>query len=128
MPRTSNWYHTYTKPLSANMSYTGRKVMTAAYRKYAIKLQRTLPDLLVPDDLMEIRIVVYYSNKASDIDNCIKPFIDCLQKRYGFNDNRVYRLQVTKVIVKRGEDNIAFQFLPFTPSGALTYGNEEEAY
>lgn len=60
-------------------------------------------------------MVVYYSNKRSDIDNCLKPFIDVLQKRYGFDDNRIYRIRITKVIVPKGSENIAFRLLPFKP-------------
>ena len=118
------WLHTYLKPLSANQSYCGKKVKTAAYRRYELHMVRTLPDMVIPEGELELRIVVYYSNKMSDIDNCLKPFIDCLQKRYGFNDNKIYRLRVTKVICPKGEDNIAFRILPFTPNGASTYGEE----
>ena len=125
MTKTSNevWTNSNLKPLSANQAFCGKKVKTAGYRKYEQQLIRTLPDIEIPPDLIELRVVVYYSNKQSDIDNCLKPFIDVLQKRYGFNDNKIYRIRITKVIVPKGTENIAFRLLPFTPTGETTNGN-----
>lgn len=117
------WTNTTLKPLSANQAFCGKKVKTAGYRKYENHLIRTLPDIEIPPDLMELRVVVYYSNRNSDIDNCLKPFIDVLQKRYGFNDNKIYRIRITKVIVPKGQENIAFRLLPFDPNGETTNGN-----
>jgi len=103
------WITTSTKPLSANESYIGRKIKSAKYRKYEDTLLTTLPDLVVSEDgLLHLRLLVRYSNKRSDIDNCLKPFIDVLQKRYDFNDNRIYRLTVKKEIVAKGEEGITF--------------------
>lgn len=61
-----------------------------------------------------MRVRVGYSNRQSDIDNCLKPFIDILQKQYGFNDNRIYSLDVTKVKTEKGEEYIAFDLLPLS--------------
>jgi Holliday junction resolvase RusA-like endonuclease len=122
--KTSDWSHSHLKPLSANQAFCGKKVKTSAYRKYEMQLLRTLPALEIPDGELELRVVVYYSNKQSDIDNCLKPFIDILQKRYGFNDNRIYRIRITKVVVPKGQDNMAYRFYPFTPNGNSTHGNE----
>lgn len=125
MTRTSSpWSHTNLKPLSSNQAFCGKKVKTAAYRKYESHLLRTLPKLVIPDGPLELRVVVYYSNTASDLDNALKSFIDVLQKRYDFNDNKIYRLRATKVIVPKGEENIAFRFLSFTPNGDHTYGTK----
>lgn len=124
MTTSESWTHSNLKPLSANEAFCGKKVKTAGYRKYEGHLLRTLPPIEVPPDLIELRVVVYYSNKQSDIDNCLKPFIDVLQKRYGFNDNKIYRIRITKVIVPKGQENIAFRMLPFEPNGETTNGNE----
>lgn len=126
---SEEWTHSYLKPLSVNQAFCGKKVKTALYRKYEGHLLRTLPDMDVPDEgQLELRVVVYYSNRNSDIDNCLKPFIDVLQKRYGFNDNRIYRIRITKVIVEKGNENIAFRILPFEPNGQTTYGNHTEEH
>lgn len=122
----SSWTHTGLKPLSANQAFCGAKTKTYTYRKYEGHLLRTLPPLDFPKDQpLELRVVVYYSSRASDLDNALKPFIDVLQKKYNFNDNRIYRLRATKVMVKKGEENIAFKLIPFTPNGDYTYGTKE---
>ena len=43
------------------------------------------------------------------MDNPIKPFTDCLQKKYGFNDNRIIEAHIKKVKVKKGEEYIKFE-------------------
>jgi len=48
------------------------------------------------------------SNKGFDLDNSLKPFIDILQKKYGFNDNRIYSITAMKRIVPKGEEFISF--------------------
>jgi Holliday junction resolvase RusA-like endonuclease len=52
------------------------------------------------------------SSKNADIDNPVKPFVDCLQKRYGFNDRHIYKLTVEKVDVKKGDEFIEFELKP----------------
>lgn len=103
------------KPLSANESYLGQKIKSKAYRMYENHLLRVLPDIpLEPKGKLKLVAEVYYSNKLSDLDNALKPFIDCLQKRYKFNDNRIYKLEVEKFIVPKGEENIRFRLEPYT--------------
>ena len=115
---TSNpkWTHSHLKPMSVNEAFLGKKTKSAKYRKYETHLKRNLPDLEIPEGLLEVRLVVYYSSKLSDLDNAIKPFLDVLCKRYGFDDRYVYRIRMTKVIVPKGAENIAFRILPFTPT------------
>ena len=100
------------KPLSTNEAYIGRKRKTGKYRTYEIILPRALPPkekINLPDEgPIGLIIRAGFSNRQSDIDNCIKPFVDILQKVYEFNDNRIYRLEVTKVKVPKGEEYIAF--------------------
>jgi len=108
------------KPLSANQSYLGKKVKSKAYRMYENQMRRNLPDLEMPEEgNLLIMLEVHYSNKASDIDNCLKPFIDCLQQRYEFNDNRIYDLHIVKYIVPKGEETIRFKIEPYTHSNDL---------
>ena len=102
------WISTHFKPLSVNEAYQGRKVKSAKYRQYENVLLNTLPDYEIPEGNLHLRLLVSYSSKRSDIDNCLKPFIDVLQKRYDFNDNRIYRITVKKEIVPKGEEGITF--------------------
>lgn len=57
---------------------------------------------------IELSIIVGLSNMASDVDNVVKPFLDILQKKYGFNDKYVFRLIVEKLLVAKGAEFIEF--------------------
>ncbi len=96
------------KPLSVNQCWKGRRFKTPIYKKYEKELLLLLPKLDIPEGKLEITITFGFSSKASDWDNPIKPFQDILQKRYGFNDSRVYKATVTKEIVKKGKEFIEF--------------------
>ena len=88
----------------------GKKIRTYDYNKYRKTLLEELPsNIRIPSGELILQMNVYYSNKASDVDNCIKPFIDILQEKYGFNDNRIYFLSVQKIIVPKGEEGILFK-------------------
>lgn len=98
------------KPLSVNQCWQGRRFKTKAYKEYEKELMFLLPPLKVDKkNQLWIKIFVGYSNKASDIDNFLKPFLDILQKKYGFNDNKIYALQVYKIDVKKGNESIEFE-------------------
>lgn len=108
------------KPLSANQSYLGKKVKSKHYRKYETHMLRVLPDLELPKEGdLKLLIEVYYSNKTSDLDNALKPFIDCLQKRYDFNDSRIYHIDVEKYIVPKGDETIRFKLEPYEHTNDL---------
>jgi len=64
-----------------------------------------LPKLEIPKGKLRIDFVVSYKNELSDIYNFLKPFIDILQKKYGFNDRDIYELNIKE---KRGEEFIEF--------------------
>ncbi len=88
----------------------GRKRKTAAYRDYEIKVPKELPDLELPErGPLGLRLRAGLSNRAADLDNVVKPFLDILQANYGFNDNRIYFIEMTKVKVQKGEEYIAFE-------------------
>lgn len=102
---------TNVKPLSANKAFMGKKIRTYDYNKYRKVLIEELPsNVRIPKGELILQMNVYYSNRASDVDNCIKPFIDILQEKYKFDDNRIYFLQVQKMIVPKGEEGILFRF------------------
>ena len=61
---------------------------------------------------LSLRLRFGLSSKNMDVDNGVKPFVDILQKRYGFNDRYIYRLNVEKVDVKKGEEFIEFDIEP----------------
>jgi Holliday junction resolvase RusA-like endonuclease len=121
----SEWIWTGLKPLSANEAFAPRAVKrgrffrgeiykTSNYRKYEAYLLKTLPNIQIPEGKIQLRVKVLYSSAASDIDNCLKPFIDVLQKRYSFNDNRIYKIQIIKELCKKGEEGIWFNLSEYT--------------
>ena len=96
------------KPLSVNNVFQGRRFRTKEYDIYEMQVKRLLPKFEIPKGNLSIKYVVGYSNKASDIDNCIKPFQDILSKFYEFNDNLIYHVEIDKVIVPKGAEFIEF--------------------
>ena len=61
---------------------------------------------------LSLSICFGLSSKNADIDNPVKPFLDILQKRYGFNDRHIYQLHVEKVDVPKGSEFIEFTIEP----------------
>ena len=98
------------KPLSVNQAWKGRKFKTDVYKKFEKEVLLLLPkNYKVPLGDLKIRFKWGFSSKLSDWDNPIKPFQDILQKKYNFNDSRVFDAHVTKEIVKKGNEYIYFK-------------------
>lgn len=97
------------KPLSVNDAWKGRRFKTNAYKNYEKAVLLMLPKMEVPGGDLKIELTFGFSNKASDIDNPVKCFVDCLQKKYGFNDSRVYEMSLKKCKVKKGHEFIDFE-------------------
>tara|TARA_R110000744_G_C19075563_1_gene530678 strand:+ start:330 stop:665 length:336 start_codon:yes stop_codon:yes gene_type:complete len=100
------------KALSVNKAWKGRRFRTPEYNKYIKDMMMILPNIkTIFDGKLELEITFGLSNTAADIDNPLKCFIDCLQKKYGFDDKMIYRLIVNKDIVKRGKEYIDFNII-----------------
>lgn len=99
------------KPLSVNMAFRGKKYRTDAYSDFIRKMHYLLPKQIDIPDPKNIKLAIEFgfSSKASDIDNCCKSFIDCLVKKYKFDDRQIYELHVFKSIVKKGDEYIKFR-------------------
>jgi Holliday junction resolvase RusA-like endonuclease len=97
-----------TKPLSVNRCWQGKRYKTDDYKNYELELFYKLPSIQVPKE-GKLRLELNFGlSKATDIDNPTKPFLDILQKKYNFNDNRIYELIIKKEVVKKGEEFIEF--------------------
>ena len=95
------------KPLSINKCWAGRRFKTPEYKQYESALLNLLPDIEIQyKERLSIEIDFGFSNSASDIDNPLKPILDILQKRFGFNDRDVYELKVKKKLTKKKEEYI----------------------
>ena len=98
------------KPLSVNQCWQGKRFKTKTYKLYESELLLLLPNnYKVPLGNLEIVLEFGFSSKLADWDNPIKPFQDVLQKKYNFNDSRIYRAVVEKKIVKKGQEYIYFE-------------------
>lgn len=97
------------RPISMNMAYRGgKRYKTLRYKQFINDCMVNLKPMKIPKGNLEFHIQIGVSNKGFDLDNCLKPFIDILQKKYGFNDNRIYHIGAYKRIVPKGEEYISF--------------------
>ena len=100
---------TQIKTLSVNDAWKGRRFKTDQYKAYEKELLLLLPNIEIPEGKLQLEIIVGFSSRASDIDNIIKPFLDILQKKYSFNDSRIYRLIIDKTITEKGSEFVAWE-------------------
>lgn len=93
------------KPLSVNECWKGTRYKTKEYKSYEMLLLLMLPkkDL---NDVNCVSIELGFSSKLADIDNPVKPILDILQKKYGFNDKDIFELHVKKTVVDKGQEYI----------------------
>lgn len=105
------------KPISVNQAWQGRKFKSPLYKEYEkeclLKLPATKADF--KNQALELSLIVGLSNMASDVDNVVKPFVDILQKKYGFNDKFIFRLIVEKKLVVKGAEFIEFYIKKLVP-------------
>lgn len=88
--------------MSVNIAWKGRRYKTDTYKKFERDLLLMLPHYDVPEvGKLGVKIQAGFESAASDLDNIAKPILDILQKRYKFNDNRVYKLELEKKVVKK---------------------------
>lgn len=104
------------KPLSVNSAWntycnrckqakTVKRTKTDKYKGFATELSLKLPPLKLEfKGEISICITVGFSSKGSDLDNIAKPLLDVLSRKYGFNDNQIYEMQLKKEIVKKGNE------------------------
>ena len=65
-------------------------------------------NLDIPSGNLDVSIKFGFSNAGSDIDNPLKMLVDILQKKYGFNDNKIYKMNLEKIKTKKGCEFIEF--------------------
>ena len=97
------------KPLSVNKAWKGRRFKTDEYKKYERDVCLMLKPIEIPEGPLQISLVFGFSSKLSDFDNPVKPFVDCLQKKYGFNDKMIKKAVIEVVDVDRGCEFIEFE-------------------
>lgn len=96
------------KPLSVNQAWQGRRYSTKAKKKYEEAVCLMMPSQVDRHDKYKIYLEFGFSNKRSDWDNPIKPFVDCITKKYGIDDSLIYEATVRKSIVPKGREYVYF--------------------
>jgi Holliday junction resolvase RusA-like endonuclease len=104
------------KPLSVNDAWKGRRFKSDKYKQYAKDVRLLLPkQITIPKGELGIRFHFYFSNKASDWDNPIKPLQDVICACYGIDDRHIYLAIIEKFIVKKGQEKIEFEIFEYKP-------------
>lgn len=98
------------KPLSVNDVWQGKRWKTPEYTDYEEIMFTLLPRIKIPQGKLALSLKFGFGSTQSDLDNPVKPFVDILQKAYEFDDKRIYRLLVEKMIVPKGQEFIDFEF------------------
>jgi len=96
------------KALSVNLAWQGKRFKTKKYKYYITEMMYILPPLKVSKNKLTLEVTFGFSCEKSDIDNPLKCFIDCLEKKYKFNDKMIFKLIVEKEIVEKGSEFISF--------------------
>lgn len=104
------------KPLSVNKLYNGQRTRSKLYNKYHRDIAFLLPKLKgeIPE-MIRVELFFGFSTKNADIDNCAKGILDIVSKKYEFNDNRIYELNIRKCIVQKGDEFISIGIYPCLP-------------
>ena len=98
------------KPLSVNQAYQGKKFKTPKYKQYEKDVLLLLPKINLPKPPYKIYLEFGLSSSLSDWDNPIKPLQDILQLKYNFNDKDIFKAEVLKVKVEKGNEYFKFEF------------------
>ena len=101
------------KPVSVNEVYTGRRFLTPKGKQYKKTLAWMIPKVSIPDGKLHIRYRFYFSSAGSDTANAEKAFTDSLAEKNGFNDNRIYKIEMEKFVVPKGQEKVEFEILPY---------------
>lgn len=107
------------KPLSVNDAWKGRRFKTDAYKRYERDVLMIMPKVSIPEGKLSVSLRFGLSSKNADVDNPVKCFVDCLQKKYGFNDRNIYRMSIEKVDVNKGQEFIGFEIVGFDEQQAV---------
>mgnify|MGYP003647873248 FL=1 len=98
------------KALSANrMHYANAKRDTVEYKRYKLAVFNALKEhrfTVEKDDKYKLSLIVGYSSKLSDLDNCFKPLLDSMQRVLSFDDRQVFEIEALKEHTAKGDEFI----------------------
>lgn len=103
------------KPLSVNEAWKGKRYKTDKYKKYQKEVLILLPKLDInKESFLNITLEFGFSNLSSDIDNPVKMILDIFQKKYGFNDAKIFKLKLYKKKVEKSQEYFKFEIKEIT--------------
>ena len=105
------------KALSVNRAWQGRRFKTNEYKAYIQEILLILKPVKIPDGYLELYLKFGFSSASSDFDNPVKCFVDCLQKKYDFNDKMIKRCIIDVEQVKKGDEFIEWELKQLTSKG-----------
>lgn len=96
--------------MTVNQAWQGRRYKTPKYKAWREQINWMLPATIdVPKGRLMLMVTFGVSSKLSDLDNLLKPFIDGLQDKYGFNDRKIYVGLCAKIDVPKGQEYIKWE-------------------
>lgn len=97
------------KPISVNECWQGRRFKTKGYDVFEQAMLLLMPKIYLPAKPYHISFRFGLSSALSDVDNPVKPAMDLLQKKYGFNDKDVNSFFAEKIKTEKGKEFIEFE-------------------
>lgn len=97
------------KPISVNECWQGRRFKTKGYDVFEATMLLLMPKIYLPAKPYHVSFRFGLSSPHADIDNPIKPTLDLLQKKYGFNDRDVNAIYAEKIKTEKGKEFIEFE-------------------
>lgn len=113
------------KPFTVNKAYSHyctkcrstkyiKRYKSKDYKKYIKDINKLFDsNKKIPSKKIFIDIMFGFSSSLSDVDNPTKPLLDTMQIFHKFNDRDVFKLHLEKTIVKKGDEFIDLQILPY---------------
>lgn len=92
---------------------TVKTTKSTQYKNFEKEALYKLKMVKLPPEPFEVHIEWGFSNAGADADNPTKPFIDILQKKYGFNDSKIYKYILLKKVVPKGMEYIDFNIMTY---------------
>lgn len=101
------------KPLSVNSCYNTQRTKSSGYHAFEKEVILSLPGgIKFEAPYLKLVLTFGVSNRGSDLDNLNKCLIDCLAKKYSFNDNRIMEIHSYKKITEKGSEYMEIQIIP----------------
>lgn len=96
------------KPISVNECWQGRRFKTKKYDSFIEEMLVLMPKEATLDGLLEVELIFgVKSLLRGDVDNLIKPVIDCIVKKGWIVDDRyIVSIKATKVKQKKGSVSV----------------------